>query len=98
MTSLATGESTNEGTTSNSPVDLDEGNADSHAEEAMKGRNRRTLKNKKKESPFEKLNTLKLLYDCGHLTEDEYNVCVIYSIFHILQLSCRKEKIKSSTK
>lgn len=25
-----------------------------------------------KEAPFEKLNTLKLLYDCGHLTEDEY--------------------------
>lgn len=73
MTSLATGESTNEGTTSNSPVDVGECKADSHAEEVMKGRNRRNCKNKKKESPFEKLNTLKLLYDCGHLTEDEYN-------------------------
>lgn len=26
----------------------------------------------KNESPFEKLNTLKLLYNCGHLLEEEY--------------------------
>jgi hypothetical protein len=26
--------------------------------------------------PFEKLNTLKLLLDCGHLTKDEYNVSI----------------------
>lgn len=35
---------------------------------------KKKAKNKKKESPFEKLNTLKLLYDCGHLSQDEYKV------------------------
>lgn len=35
---------------------------------------RRSSNKKSKESPFEKLNTLKLLYDCGHLNEEEYKV------------------------
>ena len=44
------------------------------ADELGEEEQRRKLRSKHRESPFEQLNTLKLLYDCGHLNEDEYKV------------------------